>query len=70
MRSGIRAGLIASAIVVVGSMVGIAGGVAGAASTLPSLSAGTISLIAGSTVGRAGCGDDRERGRIHAGLAF
>jgi hypothetical protein len=54
MRSGLRAGLIASAIVVVGSMVGVAGGVAGAASTLPSISSGTIALIAGSTVGAAG----------------
>jgi len=53
MRSGLRAGIIASAVLVVGSMVGMAAGIAGA-STSSSLSAGTISLIAGSTSGTAG----------------
>src|SRR5580698_631079 len=57
MRSGLRVGVIASAILVVGSMIGLAGGGAGAASsTLSSLSAGTISLLAGATTGASGNG--------------
>ena len=59
MRSGLRAGIIASAVLVVGSMAGMAAGLAGA-STSSSLSAGTISLIAGSTTGAA---SGRGRGR-------